>query len=78
MQTRLHKVPRGDGHDCHEQTREECGQAACEAEQDRQRAGREADCSFRPWLSLPLAGVDPENAGCGAQTFHVKERMFTG
>lgn len=26
-------------------------------------AGRETDCSFRPWLSLPLAGVDPEDAG---------------
>lgn len=41
-------------------------------------AGRETDCSFRPRLSLPLAGVDPENAGCRAQAFHVKERMFSG
>lgn len=24
----------------------------------RAAAGRETDCSFRPWLSLPLAGVD--------------------
>ena len=78
MQTRLHKVPHGDGHDCHKQTREECGQASCEAEQNRQRAGREADCSFRPRLSLPLAGVDLEDAGCRTQTFHVKERMLSG
>ena len=40
MQTRLHKVPHGDGYDRHEQPREECGQAAREAEQDSQRAGQ--------------------------------------
>ena len=44
----------------------------------RAAAGRETDCSFRSRLSLPLAGVDPENAGRRTQTFHVKERMFSG
>ena len=32
----------------------------------------------QPRLSLPLAGVDPENAGIRAQAFHVEERMFSG
>lgn len=44
----------------------------------RVAAGRETDCSFRPWLSLPLTGMDPKDAGCTAQAFHFKERMFSG
>lgn len=32
----------------------------------------------QPRLSLPLAGMDTENAGCRAQAFYVKERMFPG